>query len=277
MQKTYGQYSSKGLSMHYSVYGEGKRVLIAFHGFGQDESAFDKLGEKLVQEFKIYSFDLPFHGKSSSTKSPLEKSDVKDFFDGFFREEAIERFSLLAFSIGARLAVTLVEQFPNRLESLLLLAPDGIGTHAVFRLATGTALSRNLFSFLTKNSHFLLPLVHFGTRLKMISPKEERMLKGQLNDATRRNRVVQTWLAFRKLELNPEVFASLLNEFAIPTFMVLAEGDGLVPHKNFSALRNGKSSFYEKTLNCPHHRLIDFTARLSDGFWEAFCNSSLSR
>ena len=53
------------------VYGSGQKIMVAFHGIGQDHHCFMPLVEVLKKEYTFYLFDLPFHGQSPPL--PTEK------------------------------------------------------------------------------------------------------------------------------------------------------------------------------------------------------------
>ena len=62
--------------LNFSVLGSGKQVLLMFHGFGQDHTAFHAIEKPLAEQYTLYQFDLYFHGNSTwgDGEKPLEKS-----------------------------------------------------------------------------------------------------------------------------------------------------------------------------------------------------------
>ena len=65
------------LRLHYLKIGAGAKLLVAFHGYGNDASLFTHFDKHLGAEYTLYSFDLPHHGKSECDDSRiLEKQDM---------------------------------------------------------------------------------------------------------------------------------------------------------------------------------------------------------
>src|SRR5687767_8509330 len=106
--------------LHYRKLGNGPKVLLAFHGFGQDISFFSPVAEALVNEFTIYAFDLFFHGKSWLEKehAPLSKALLADLMQRFLAKEKVEKFSVTGFSMGGKFALSVLESFPEKVHSL---------------------------------------------------------------------------------------------------------------------------------------------------------------
>src|SRR5690242_12625904 len=91
-------------TLFYERKGNGRKTLLLFHGFGQDHATFNPLMEQLKDEYTFYSFDLYFHGKSNWTNGevPLEKHEWKNIINAFLKENSIEEFALLGFSLGGK-------------------------------------------------------------------------------------------------------------------------------------------------------------------------------
>ena len=50
--------------LYYYREGDGNKVILLFHGFGQDHKAFDSWIDVLESDYTIFAFDLFFHGNS---------------------------------------------------------------------------------------------------------------------------------------------------------------------------------------------------------------------
>jgi pimeloyl-ACP methyl ester carboxylesterase len=73
-------------SIAYQVFGKGKKILLAFHGFGQSSDYYRDFEKELGNVYTIYSYDLLIQGKTkwAERSRPFEKEDFKDIFHQFF-------------------------------------------------------------------------------------------------------------------------------------------------------------------------------------------------
>ena len=51
-------------NLHYLQYGNGPRLLLAFHGYGHDATSFEVLIPFLQERYTILCIDLPHHGQT---------------------------------------------------------------------------------------------------------------------------------------------------------------------------------------------------------------------
>ena len=47
-----------------SIFGTGNKLLICFHGYGEDGDSFEPLEKKLGNEYTLAAIDFPFHGET---------------------------------------------------------------------------------------------------------------------------------------------------------------------------------------------------------------------
>src|SRR5690606_13908754 len=120
--------------------------LLAFHGYGQEGSYYEVMARALP-EYRVLAVDLFFHGKSTLSKAdqPLSKSLLQEFIQNMLEKERVERFSVMAFSMGGKFALAILEKYHRQINHLYLIAPDGIKTHLLYSLATYPGWLQGLF------------------------------------------------------------------------------------------------------------------------------------
>ena len=115
------------IQIPYTLLGSGPRILLAFHGIGQDgASCFAPSLQSLGSHYTIYAFDLPFHGANGD--APFEvitKTDWKECIQSFLSQNNVTRFDITGFSIGGRFALATLQAFPQNIDNAFLIAPDG--------------------------------------------------------------------------------------------------------------------------------------------------------
>ena len=142
----------EGNRLAYRRYGTGESVLIAFHGFGQSSQVYKSFNTLAGNQFTVFAMDLFSHGNSQYvSRELLTKTDWQRLIGAFLQDQTIQRFSLAGFSLGGRFALATVEAFADRLDQLILIAPDGITRNGWYSLATNSGAGRRLFRYLLRD------------------------------------------------------------------------------------------------------------------------------
>lgn len=114
------------LNIYYEIKGKGKN-LIMLHGNGEDHNIFNKISDRLKEEYKIYLIDSRNHGKSDNTDN-INYSLMADDIYKFIKMEELEEVSILGFSDGAIIALLSEISHPGLYKNMVLcglnLNPD---------------------------------------------------------------------------------------------------------------------------------------------------------
>jgi len=204
MQRSESKIKHNAMDLHYHQYGSGVKIFIAFHGFGQTGASFKEVADALGEEVTLYSFDLPFHGASEwkAGERPLSKNDWEGILRKFLEEKAIKKFTLMGFSLGGKLALATIELFPTYIDSVVLIAPDGIRTNFWYALATyPSALRRYFKSLIVKPGSFfktLAVLKHF----RLMDKGVIKFASSQMGTAKDKRKNYYTRVVVRKLKID---------------------------------------------------------------------------
>ncbi|MBS1682846.1 MAG: alpha/beta hydrolase [Bacteroidetes bacterium] len=222
----------RGSRLFYYKYGDGRKFMLLFHGFGQDHRAFEPWVEKLKTEYSIISFDLFFHGASTWVdKGALKKEDWKNIILLILEKERIEKFALGAFSLGGKFALATVELFYERVERLVLVAADGIKTNFWYSLATYPILIRSLFRRIVVKPHFFFVLLKTLRSLRLVDKGLLRFAYSQMDTEIKRKRVYDSWVNFRYLKFDGSIIASMLNGTGCKVIVITGKYDKVIPPK----------------------------------------------
>ncbi len=104
------------VAMHIEAQGEGAPLLL-IHGWGMHSGMWGKLAVQLAQSCRVYTVDLPGHGKSESS--------VPYHLDGLvekLREHFNETITLCGWSLGGQVAMRWAQLHPAQIDRLALLA-----------------------------------------------------------------------------------------------------------------------------------------------------------
>lgn len=116
-----------GLEMHYKDTGpRDAPVLLLLHGFGSSLQTWDIWSAQLEQHYRVIRLDLPGFGLTgpSPVHDYSEQNDVSTL-SHFVDKLGLSRFSLVGHSMGGKMAWGLAALKPERVEALILMAPDG--------------------------------------------------------------------------------------------------------------------------------------------------------
>lgn len=216
--------------LFYTKLGNGKDVLLLFHGFGQDNTAFTPLARSLSHRYTCYIFDLYFHGKSkwAHNEQPLEKKEWRVILQRFLHENQIDSFSLLGYSMGGKFVLATLEAFADKVNKVFLLAPDGVKTNFWYRLATYPVVLRRLFRSMIDHPHRFISISKTLHRMGIIDKSILRFAEHQMNTTEKRERVYYSWVVFRKLRFNITSLATLVNQHAIPVTIIVGKYDKVI-------------------------------------------------
>lgn len=246
-------------TLRYRKRGHGNEVLLCFHGFGQDNTAFDHFADELDARYTWYSFDLFFHGDSIWKKGdePITKQDWNNIVEQFFVQEKIDRFSLLAYSMGARFSLCIFEAFPERVINVKLVAPAGINRDPMYMLATSTALMRFFFKGMINHGHRFFILSNILASLKVLNSRTASFAESQMKTKEKREQVYFSWVVFRKLEVATRVLADLLNHHHTKITFIIGKKDTVIPESKITPLlKLLKISYRHELLDASHHQLL---------------------
>jgi pimeloyl-ACP methyl ester carboxylesterase len=244
--------------------GKGKKSAIAFHGFGQDSTYYTCLEPLLGKEYTIYSFDLPFHGNFEFTKTikPINKESIRSFFSDFLEINRITEFLLIGFSIGAKLSLVLLDLFPEKIEKMMLIAPDGFRTNIWFKLATGTRPARSIFKYIVYNPDYFFKLSDAMVSFRLVNRCVTRFAHSQMSSLQKREKVYYAWMFFRKLRFSNKRIMDALIKNKIPLSVFLGNEDNIIWKSQFKLFsENTYINIKITTLSSGHNNLIEETAK----------------
>jgi pimeloyl-ACP methyl ester carboxylesterase len=249
-------------SLHYVIEGHGSKNLLVFHGFGQNRNAFDTFAKSLSEDYKLYIFDLYFHGESrwGEGERPLEKSVWKKTMDRFLELHQMDKFSLCGFSLGGKFALATLEEFAEKVEEVILIAPDGIKTSFWYSLATYPLLFRRLFKSMVLHPTRFTALSKSLYGLGLMDKGLIRFAEHQMDTEDKRRRVYNSWVVFRHLTFDLKKMAALINRHSIRLIMITGKFDKVIRSENMGKLLGEVEKFRHEILETGHNGLINSAA-----------------
>jgi pimeloyl-ACP methyl ester carboxylesterase len=222
--------------VHFHEYGNGKKPLLAFHGYGMTGKQFHVLEQSILPEYKVYGFDHFFHGESTLTGwtekqilAGMPKAMVKSYVDEWFKMYGKQRFSVMAYSIGANLALILVEEFADMIDEVILMAPDGLPSYKGFRFLTHNWVGKRLFGHLIKSKWQAPGLLKALKRLKFIDDSLYTIAYDEIDTPKKRLDVYYTLNLIKQLRPDIDKVTQLMNNYDIKCRLIFGKYDNLFP------------------------------------------------
>lgn len=241
----------------WKVFGNGAKKTLAFHGFGQSAEAFATFSHTF-SDHTIYCMDLPFHGATRvrSKNIPLTPNQIIEIVNNLIKKEHISEFSIIGFSIGAKLVFPLIQGLAAQILEVTLIAPDGIKENIWYRISTGTQAMRWVFRRLMHSSYTTDTIIAAATSLGFVDSKTAAFAKAALNTKQSRARVYDIWCHMRKLKLDTTEISQIINKHRLSLVFVVGEKDRIITPESIVGLSAKIES--KKVIRLPggHYDLI---------------------
>lgn len=247
--------------LSYTKFGNGPLTMIAFHGFGRDAAMFKNF-QYAFNSYTIYSIDLYFHGNSWNASSPkLDQRSWTLTFSEFLSKEQIDKFSLLGFSLGGKMALYTYQLFSERVESLQLMAPYGIQRNLIeILIQKAPSLYQQLQRYVDDPSH-LFRLLKYLQFSRLINSTLVRIILSQLDSWPKRFRAFHTMRLYGAIKLDLPKIRHHLGLHSTKVHLYLGKYDqvlrlktlyrhlGYLNHFSLHVLPSGHSSLPGKVIN----------------------------
>lgn len=222
--------------VHFHEYGDGTKPMLAFHGYGMTGRQFHVLKNSVLKEGHVYGFDHFFHGESKlygwNEKQILygmPREMVRSYLDEWFKIYGRQKVSLMAYSIGANLALILAEEFPELIEEIILMAPDGLSVYKGFHFLMHQPLGKLFFRAATKSKWLAPMLLKTLKRISFIDDSLYNIAYNEIDTPKKRLDVYYTLNLIRLLKPDTEKIASLINQHKIKCTLIFGRDDQLFP------------------------------------------------
>lgn len=255
--------------------GSGSHPVLCFHGFGREAEDFVRFSELLNEDEYLISINLFQHGQSiwpreRAFRNSLKLKEHQNLIRALLRRENADSFSMLAYSMGGRIALSTIPLFRDRIRQVLLVAPDGLKVNQLYKFASGTRAGRSIYKGIMKRPGILLRSADAARSLRLINEKLHRFIYVHMDKAEKRKLVYETWLIYRQFEPDLDEIARIVNANEVHFQMVFGRYDSVIRPK-LGRLFNAKLKRDHLHLTEAGHQLMtDDTVRFisSNSLWK---------
>lgn len=246
--------------LEYFVYGKGPKVLIAFHGFNNNAQDFRILGDFIGEDYKIIAVNLFFHGASKAeddlVKNGISIDELAKMFTDLADRFPSKSYTLLGFSLGGRIVLKIVELLPEKIERVILLAPDGIHISRLYRLLTNSRLGKWVFEQSITNPNIFFKVAIFLRKTKMVSEKKFQFARQNFDTEEKRKKVFLIWMVFRKIISRKSDIKTIIRKHEIPFELFFGKYDKIIPPSIGRSLQKGVGQFVVLNVLEAGHKLL---------------------
>lgn len=222
--------------LHYHEYGTGTRPMLAFHGYGMTGRQFEVLRRSVLPKYRVYSFDHFFHGQSQLEGWPekqivegMPKALIRQYLEKWFEIHGRQRISLMGYSIGANVALVLLEHYAELVDEVLLMAPDGLFIYPGFNFLMHRAAGKFLFKTVTKSNWIAPGLLKGLKRVRVIDESLYKIAHSEMDTPQKRQDVYYTLNLIKQLQPDAVAITDAINRHKVKCYFVFGKHDMLFP------------------------------------------------
>jgi pimeloyl-ACP methyl ester carboxylesterase len=251
-------------------FGAGTKLLIAFHGFNRTSDDFHTFEKHLGDCYTIVAVDLIFHGKTqlavsfSVNGNLFTKENLKELINAILEKENKQRFSVMGYSFGGRLAMNCIQLFPEKVDKIILIASDALRWNPGYYFATKTFIGKSIFRLMTNNPEFVVSILGFLSIIRLIHPKAFEFYKNQLSFQLVRYKIYEVWMAHRNMVPDISILEKNINKFQIHALFIFGAYDRIIPSKTGRKLIRSLNENANEVILDAGHRVLEKSQEISD-------------
>jgi pimeloyl-ACP methyl ester carboxylesterase len=261
MENFFLQYQNS--TINYYRFGSGPRIAICFHGYGENATTFGFLEKFAGDQYSFISIDLPFHGKTEwneglnfTHKDLVEIINKIPELKNLKPETRNPKLSLMGFSLGGRIALSLYQAMPEEVEKLILLAPDGLKVNFWYWLDTQTWLGNKLFYFTMKYPGWFFGFLKMINKLGLVNTSIFKFVNFYIGDKDVRQLLYQRWMVLRKLKPDIKRIKSFIQRNDTKTRLIYGIHDRIILPARGEKFRKGIEKQCSLTVIHSGHQVL---------------------
>jgi pimeloyl-ACP methyl ester carboxylesterase len=236
-------FSNDLVDMHYYKFGRGPKIMLCFHGYGMHGRQFRILEETMSDKYTFYGFDLFFHKKTllkdqsvGAVRKGISKSQLAGLFNDFCEKTSIERFSIVAYSMGSHYATSLVEEMAERIDELFIAAPSSLKPGRIITFLSSNRFGNKMLERMALSDKGMTRLLSVLKRTKIIDQKGYDILFKEVSSPDLRFSFYACASYMRFLKIDAAKFVARLNDHRIRSVFIFGKRDLNYPPETGQAI-----------------------------------------
>lgn len=247
--------------LHYLKTGSGKKLLLAFPGYGHNGDSMLPFVPYLKDQYTCLLIDHPHHGLSKwQPQSALTRPMLREMCLALMKEYSVNKISLLGYSMGGRVCLTIIEELGQHVDKATLIASDGLARNKYYFFFTRTALGRTLFSRMLHNPQPYAWVVNWLKNHKWISEWQHKFVSYYISDEAIRRKLSLVWPAMSKLMPDKRKVLAAIEHNHIPVHLFMGRYDKVIPAVLGERFAAGAANVHLHILDKGHQIIGNDTA-----------------
>jgi pimeloyl-ACP methyl ester carboxylesterase len=244
-QKTYSlSFQNKSFKIvEWSTSDNPTELILCLHGFGRSPEDFATFTDSLKDNERLVAIGFWSHAGSDSftTKELIEGLSAESWvaqFHFLLNHFQVEKCKLIAYSMGGRLGLMLLQHAGEKISTAQFLASDGLTRNNLYAFTVGTWIGRQIANGLKKNGSVVIHLARLLKNLKLLPVKLFRFVEYYMHERSMREQVFDVWMGYRRCYPEMKLIAQSLEKNKIPTEFIFGKYDVIIPWKHGERLRS---------------------------------------
>ena len=236
MSLAYQFYHSGEFKIPYLPMSVGEQPMLAFHGYAQSANELQYFQPVLNGMYEAVGINHFFHDQAvypSERKhhQPLSIQEIGELYMNIPAIKNADKISLLGYSMGGKIALALMELYPEKIDKVYLMAPDGLYMNPWYKFIVFTAFGRKLMKTTLYRPKVYFNLSKMAYKLGFVSEKLYHYFNGNMKNQAARFQVYDTWLAYRNIIPELNKIAENIKLHQIETHLIFGEFDSIIAPK----------------------------------------------
>jgi len=249
----------KSSKVHYNKTGNGEKILLCFHGYGESCASLDFIEKYIIADFTLIAIDFPFHGQTVWNEGLVFRpEDLLIILEEIIQATSLKtsKIYLLGFSMGGRVALHLSQIIPNKIEKLFLIAPDGLHVNFWYWFATQNYFGNKLFHFTVQHPAWFFSLLTISNKIGLINQSIFKFANYYLHDKQMRTDLYNRWITMRKFKPNIKKIKKNIITNNIQMRFLYGEFDRVIRYTNAKKFMQGIESNCTLSILHSGHQLL---------------------
>jgi pimeloyl-ACP methyl ester carboxylesterase len=197
--------------------------IICFCGYGQSSSIFLPLNSKLDYNCNFVLIDYNVENVHA-----ISKQAFANYIEELCKQYAIQKTSIISFSLGGRYNLCLLELLPQYITQSIAIAPDGVVINSWNKIAMNTTVGNSIFKYLVYHPTIYLKLINILYALKLLPKSVFTFIKWTMRDVENRKKVYTSWMQTKYIKPDLDIVANNCKKYTITLTCILGEKDVII-------------------------------------------------
>ena len=249
--------------IHYRHGGQSRVPLVCFHGYGETAAHFDFLEKYVGDHYRIIAIELPFHGETNWNEKYITPGDLGSIVQNILEGLKLIAYNitLVGFSLGGRMALSVLQAMPAQVSKLVLLAPDGLKVNFWYWLATQSYVGNALFKFTMKKPGWFMGMLRVSNKLGLINQSIFKFVEYYIHDDTVRKELYERWTGLSKCTPDPATIKQIVAEKKIKVHVLYGKFDRIITPQTGKKFLETLPGAKVEIANCGHQVLHEKNAK----------------